>query len=416
MKKHIFLSVLALVVGIVSASAQSFISGDMNQDGKISIGDLANVVAVVNGDLPKEMVTPIVDAKDVADINNRIFRGTWYYAEFSPSFIVTHLNTGLGWQTVRFGGDTEDAPDEVYSRVSFTSQPYTRFFVRYTYDRTQGRILFHNDTGYCGYFDMVDVTYYNLDRDSIVTFLAYDPMENITYQFRREAVDWQLGHNRSNEYIDLGLPSRTYWSTSNLGAQIPDVGSPATTDIGRVYQWGENAGNEHGNGNFTYSSYWAQAGNKKYKKYVTDAAFGNVDNKTRLELSDDAVYYVNREGNYGLSFRIPTREQYEELINYCDIAPAVIDGVDGMKFTSRLNGMSIFFPVTGLRSDGKEWFADSGFYWTSDLALNDRGQIESDQAAVFQFDKGGRVTLRNIMARPRYEGVAIRPVYKFVKQ
>lgn len=61
--------------------------------------------------------------------------------------------------------------------------------------------------------------------------------------------------------------------------------------------------------------------------------------------SDDAAYYVSN-GRY----KIPTVEQYQELINYCTWEVTTINGISGYKVSR--NGKYIFFPYAGAGSSG----------------------------------------------------------------
>ena len=55
-----------------------------------------------------------------------------------------------------------------------------------------------------------------------------------------------------------------------------------------------------------------------------------------------------------------------ELVNGCTYEMITIDGMRGCLFTSKTNGATIFFPVSGDRSqDEVKAFNQMGFYWTS---------------------------------------------------
>ena len=98
-------------------------------------------------------------------------------------------------------------------------------------------------------------------------------------------------------------------------------------------------------------------------KYNTNSSYGTVDNKTTLELSDDAA-----RANWGGSWRMPTRAEQEELQNNCTWTWTTQNGVNGYKVTSKSNGNSIFLPAAGYRRDSSLNGAGGyGDYWSSSL-------------------------------------------------
>jgi hypothetical protein len=70
--------------------------------------------------------------------------------------------------------------------------------------------------------------------------------------------------------------------------------------------------------------------------------------------------------NMGAPCRLPTTGEFTELNSNCDSEWTDEDGVAGRRFTSRINGNSIFFPASGgyngttLNSRGSY-----GYYWSS---------------------------------------------------
>ena len=129
------------------------------------------------------------------------------------------------------------------------------------------------------------------------------------------ACDPQNGH----EYVDLGLPSGTKWATCNVGATKPE-------EYGNYYQWGEI----EPNGGTAQDAYWkyyqwaigrTEGMNNIFEaltKYNTDANYGTVDNKTELELADDAA-----RANWGGTWRMPTDDEWTELRENCEWTWAV---------------------------------------------------------------------------------------------
>jgi hypothetical protein len=66
---------------------------------------------------------------------------------------------------------------------------------------------------------------------------------------------------------------------------------------------------------------------------------------------------------------MPTVGEFQELNAQCDSEWTDEDGVAGRRFTSRINGNSIFFPASGLRyGTGLDNRGSNGYYWSASLS------------------------------------------------
>ena len=100
----------------------------------------------------------------------------------------------------------------------------------------------------------------------------------------------------------------------------------------------------------------------KFSKYNTKSDCGVLDNKTRLDYSDDAA-----RQNWGGSWRMPTDAEWTELRSKCTWRLTRQGRHYGYKVTGR-NGNSIFLPAAGHRYEGSLRDAGSyGGYWSSSL-------------------------------------------------
>ena len=166
-------------------------------------------------------------------------------------------------------------------------------------------------------------------------------------------------------YVDLGLPSGTLWATCNIGADYPE-------DYGDYFAWGETKGYNSGKTNFSWSTYqWCNGSYNTLTKYNKNSGNGTVDNKTELDLEDDAAYV-----NWGPEWRMPSKAQFEELINssYTTTEWTTLNGVKGRKITSKKNGNSIFLPAAGFRYDSSLSERGSyGHYWSRTLSSGGPG-------------------------------------------
>ena len=167
------------------------------------------------------------------------------------------------------------------------------------------------------------------------------------------------GEENGHEYVDLGLPSGLKWATCNVGAASPE-------EYGDYFAWGETEPKDY----YSWSTYkYCNGSYDTMTKYCTSSSYGTVDNKTTLELTDDAAYV-----NWGGNWRMPTEAEYNELknTNNCTWEWTTQNGVYGYKVTSVVNGNSIFLPAAGYRYfDGLSSAGGSGYYWSSSLYTSD---------------------------------------------
>lgn len=106
-----------------------------------------------------------------------------------------------------------------------------------------------------------------------------------------------------HEYVDLGLTSGTKWAKMNVGAS-------SETDAGLYFAWGETQGytaSQVGNGEgqkaFSWNDYALTEDSGS-----TMSKYNASDNKTHLELTDDAA-----AANMGGDWHMPNRAQCLEL-------------------------------------------------------------------------------------------------------
>ncbi len=161
------------------------------------------------------------------------------------------------------------------------------------------------------------------------------------------------GTESGHEWVDLGLPSGLKWATCNVGATTPE-------GYGNYFAWGETSPKD----SYTWSAYkYCNGSSSTLTKYNTSSNYGTVDNKTILDLSDDAA-----RANWGGTWRMPTYNEWDELKNNCTWEWTTQNGVNGYKVTSKTNGNSIFLPEAGYRNGTSVYNVGSyGRYWSSSL-------------------------------------------------
>ena len=197
---------------------------------------------------------------------------------------------------------------------------------------------------------------------------------------------------KGHDYVDLGLSIK--WATCNIGADKPE-------DYGDYYAWGELQPKDV----YSWETYKYCDGSYKTLTKYTDRACGKdgfSDNKSVLDPEDD-VAHVKWGGNW----RIPTKDELEELRTQCTWTITTLNGVKGYTVTSNVGGYtdrSIFMPATGMRI--RQWTLSTdtiGRFWGNSIEIDD----DSDDAVYldFNFSRGpGRFTLI------RCFGQCVRPV------
>ena len=197
---------------------------------------------------------------------------------------------------------------------------------------------------------------------------------NSSFSFNRnefKSISGYLNERATFEssYVDLGLS--VMWATCNLGATSPE-------EYGDYYAWGETepyyedgyaqssnpvwkAGKESG---YTWDSYqWSNGSYNNLTKYNNSSNRGQIDNNFYLDMDDDAA-----NQRYGSYWRIPTDEEWTELYSNCIKTWSSLNGVEGYRFESRINGNSIFLPAGGLRSSTSlSNVGTGGNYWSSSM-------------------------------------------------
>ena len=172
--------------------------------------------------------------------------------------------------------------------------------------------------------------------------------------------------------VDLGLS--VCWAGWNVGASSPE-------GYGNYYAWGETT---------TKSDYSIRS-----YQYHNGSEYVNIGSKI------SGTQYDVARAQWGGSWRMPTKAEFEELINRCTWTWTTYNNVNGYKVTGP-NGNSIFLPAAGYR-DGTELYnrGSHGRYWSGSL-------YESGQSDAYRlsFDSGGR----GVYDYYRERGYAVRPV------
>lgn len=156
-------------------------------------------------------------------------------------------------------------------------------------------------------------------------------------QYTPENYSYGMDH----EYVDLGLSVK--WATCNLGAYLPE-------EPGDYFAFGET-----------------KAGIIDSELYTHPC----------VEIAGSGRDMAR--ANWGAPWRLPSKEEFQVLIDRCEWRWTVIGSSHGYLATSKINGKSIFLPAAGYKwwapfdgyesaedfSPQLEDFGSAGNYWSS---------------------------------------------------
>lgn len=178
--------------------------------------------------------------------------------------------------------------------------------------------------------------------------------------------------------VDLGLPSGIIWATCNLGAAKPE-------GYGDYYAWGEPTAKS----NYEWSTY-------KYYEGGSVTKYTTTDGLVVLQADDDAAVAA-----LGAGWRMPTKDEWDELLSKCEQEWTTKNGVKGALFTGP-SGKTIFLPAAGYyQYDAVRDQGYSGRYWSSSLYPDDvnnawRLGFNSSSTSVSSYNRCYGQTIRPV--------------------
>ena len=177
--------------------------------------------------------------------------------------------------------------------------------------------------------------------------------------------------------VDLGLSVK--WAAVNVGAATEE-------GVGSRFAWGEISPNKD----------WYDWDNYRFgMRGALTKYYASVDGKTQLDAEDDAARSV-----WGGAWRMPTKEEAEELFSECEWTAETINDVSGFRVTGK-NNNSIFIPCNGQIDESGLQHSGMVLLWTSECTEDYGYRIGKSS-----YESG--VTASN----ERHDGLCIRPVCK----
>ena len=169
------------------------------------------------------------------------------------------------------------------------------------------------------------------------------------------------------EYVDLGLPSGVKWANCNIGSTTPE-------GYGGFYAWGElETKSEYTEANYRWSG------------------------QSLGDISGNPNYDVAR-ALWGADWRIPTLNDYNELMERCTWEWITSNDVAGYRITGP-NGNSIFMPAAGECWSNESLVGRELRYWAS--------TPYSETAYCLNAD----ASTKGMHVGQTYVGLKIRPVF-----
>lgn len=200
-------------------------------------------------------------------------------------------------------------------------------------------------------------TYYYAAYLDLGAGVVYGDVESFTTN--------EMTLNPDDDFVDLGLSTK--WCKFNVGATNE-------AELGGLFAFGDLTGV---NSSTSASDY---APNKDTYKTEYDVVFKTLGQKATL----------------------PTADEFQELFTKCDVEWLTEEGRVGYKFTSHVNGNSIFLPAAGSRTGNVvSGEGEKGLYATGSI-----NKGNADFAVSYEFANGGNAQV----ATPRFQALSVRPV------
>ena len=191
--------------------------------------------------------------------------------------------------------------------------------------------------------------------------------------------------------VDLGLSVK--WASHNVGAL--EAGA-----VGGLYGWSDYTGSRHSQDNIEV-------------RFTTDSTLydGGSNPPKNIGASDSDIARLQGGGKW----RLPSRQEVQELIDNCQWQETVVGGQACVKVTGR-NGNSIVLPMAGYSpyAGSKEQTGSALYYWSGTCASRaeqKEWKIDGNtQCAAWSLVMHSGYTKPQLEASVRCFGLSVRPV------
>ena len=212
-----------------------------------------------------------------------------------------------------------------------------------------------------------------------------------SFEWNEQSVAWEVElKGKEDPYeqylVDLGLPSGLKWMSMNIGSNEID-------DHGLYFQWGATEGYKYSDKNH---SSWTTAPFNNGSSSYDETYFASVKD-TVCPNGVLAAEYDAATKAYGEGYRMPTKEDFEELIANTTSAWTRVGSyyTSCVKLTSKNDtSKSIIFTANGRMNNGeREYLSTYGYYWTRNFSIDYPYVgycLSSSSARVFVYNNLGR--------------------------
>lgn len=328
-------------------------------------GDYAYVAAGYNGLITVNLSTKAVTHNESMKTIGLCIDGNYLFAATWMGLRVYEIQEDGSLELYAFEvedyDETTGAPTSDYAATVGNEKRHSPNFV--TYDPTSGYI-----------------------------YIAYGQSGVRVYKFTKEN-----DNTPETDGVDMG--TGILWATENIegyyawgeiftaqdpeGLSFTHKGVTYTND-GSYYTFAKSNKKTYG-----YGSYRFFNDSEKLTKYQLSAAWPTVseDGKMQLEPQDDAA--TVRLGN---GWRMPTREEWLQLLRSCEMENGTKDGKEGL-WVIASNGNKIFLPTTGFYNDTDNLkSANDYYYWSSTLYAEKNRNGDTREEMPGGFISGGSVS------------------------
>lgn len=282
--------------------------------------DGEEVVLNLNATLVNQMAIALLDLEDVGELYGSAIKGTEYALAYDEAAGV-------------FGLEVTEAVD---ARINVQPSEGISYVFMFPNEAAETQIRCKRGGKTYAY------TFHKAVKANKVYFKT--AADGVT----KEALEWTECEDENenvingHEFVDLGLPSGLLWATCNVGAILPE-------EYGDYFAWGETSTKENFSDCPTVGLSISELQSQGY-----------IDSEGNLTSQYDAA-----TANWGGTWRMPTKEEQEELLNNCTWTWMTQNGVNGYKVEGQ-NDNSIFLPAAG-RRDGSvlDYAGGIGSYWSS---------------------------------------------------
>ena len=159
------------------------------------------------------------------------------------------------------------------------------------------------------------------------------------------------------------------WATCNVGANKPE-------EYGLLFQFGRVDGYSYGDSNNQFRTEAQNMEDNTGNSYIPLTTSGRTYNEGEtLDLEDDAAHV-----NMGAAWKLPTKEDFEELLKYTNHEVTSINEVQGMMFTSKINMQQFFIPFAGQWYFNGSHFYNAGskaYVWSSLVSTSNNNNADA---------------------------------------